>query len=149
MIIREATEDDFEDIKRLYAQLHSDDAEVTDGRDLTTFRKIIDADHLFLLVGVQQDKLIATCYLNLILNLTRNVSPYAVVENVVTEQSQRNHGHGKQIIKHALDLAWSLGCYKVMLQTGSRREATHNFYKSCGFAADEKFAFVARPNQVK
>ena len=77
--------------------------------------------------------------------MTRNVSPYCVIENVVTEQALRNQGYGKAIIKHALEFAWSHGCYKVMLQTGSRRESTHNFYKSCGFSADDKFAFVARP----
>ena len=48
------------------------------------------------------------------------------------------------IIGHALKFAWTHGHYNVMLQTGPAREATHNFYKSCGFAADDKFAFVAR-----
>jgi GNAT superfamily N-acetyltransferase len=71
--------------------------------------------------------------------MTRNVSPYCIIENVVTEQELRNQGLGKAIIKHALDFAWKQGCYKVMLQTGSKRESTHNFYKSCGFRADDKF----------
>ena len=30
------------------------------------------------------------------------------------------------------------------LQTGSRQESTHAFYRACGFASDDKFAFVAR-----
>ena len=147
MIIREANTEDFDEIKRLYAQLNPDHPVVTDGRDEPVFQSIIDADHLHVFVGVIDEKLVATCYLNFIPILTRDVSPYCVIENVVTEESLRNQGLGKTIIKHALDFAWSLGCYKVMLQTGSRRESTHNFYKSCGFSADEKFAFLARPNR--
>lgn len=145
MRVREAELKDFEGVKRLYAQLNPDDPVVSDGRDLSAFRTIVSSDHLHLFVGVVDDRLVATCYLNFILNMTRNVSPYCVIENVVTEQALRNRGYGKAIIEHALDFAWSLGAYKVMLQTGSRRESTHNFYKSCGFRADDKFAFVARP----
>ena len=145
MLIREAKLKDFAGIKHLYAQLNPDDPVVSDRRDAAVFATIVSAEHLHLFVGVIGEKLVATCYLNFIPNMTRNVSPYCVIENVVTEQALRNQGYGKAIIKHALEFAWSHGCYKVMLQTGSRRESTHNFYKSCGFSADDKFAFVARP----
>ena len=145
MLIREAVLQDFEGIKRLYAQLNPDDPMVSDGRDEPVFRTIVDSEHLHLYVGVMDKKLVATCYLNFIPNLTRNVSPYCIIENVVTEKALRNQGLGKAILKHALDFAWSQGCYKVMLQTGSKRESTHRFYRSCGFRSDDKFAFVARP----
>lgn len=60
----------------------------------------------------------------------------------------RRGRYGKSLVKHALDVAWEHQCYKVMLQTGSKRESTHGFYKSCGFKPDEKFAFVAQPSPV-
>ena len=41
--------------------------------------------------------------------------------------------------------AWKEGCYKAMLQTGSKQESTHAFYRACGFRADEKTGYVARP----
>ena len=145
MLIREAQLSDFNEVKRLYAQLNPDDPIVTDGRDEPVFQTIVDSEHLHLFVGELDGRLVATCYVNFIPNMTRNVSPYCIIENVVTEQELRNQGLGKAIIKHALDFAWKQGCYKVMLQTGSKRESTHNFYKSCGFRADDKFAFVARP----
>jgi GNAT superfamily N-acetyltransferase len=50
------------------------------------------------------------------------------------------------IIRHALQYAWDNGCYKVMLQTGSKRVSTHNFYKSYGFDCEEKFGYIARPS---
>jgi hypothetical protein len=44
----------------------------------------------------------------------------------------------------ALESAWKAGCYKIMLQTGSKKESTHKFYASCGFVEGEKFAFHAK-----
>lgn len=146
MIIRKAVATDFTEVKRLYAQLNPDDPEVTDGRDVAAFESIVTAEHLAIFLGSVDGRIVATCYLNLVPNLTRNASPYGIIENVVTDQAVRNQGHGHAIIRHALDVAWQYGCYKVMLQTGSRRESTHNFYKSCGFSANDKFAFVARPS---
>ena len=44
-----------------------------------------------------------------------------------------------------LQAAWDAGCYKAMLLTGSRRPATHAFYRACGFSPDAKTAYLARP----
>ena len=106
---------------------------------------IVASDALHLFVGAIDGELVATCYLNIIPNLSRSVSPYGIIENVVVDRERRTHGLGKKIVQHALAEAWAAGCYKVMLQTGSKRESTHNFYKSCGFQADQKFAFIVKP----
>jgi hypothetical protein len=37
----------------------------------------------------------------------------------------------------ALESAWKAECYKVMLQTGSKKESTHKFYASCGFVGEK------------
>lgn len=145
MLIREATVGDIKNIRRLYAQLNPDDPEVTDGRDLATLATIENSKWLLLFVGLIHDRIVATCYLNVIPNLSRDASPYGLIENVVVDLEFRNEGYGKEIMRHALDRAWKLGCYKVMLQTGSKRESTHKFYESCGFSADDKLAFVAYP----
>ena len=148
-MIREAESADFERVMELYQQLHPNDPMVDDGSDRRTYDEILATPNLHLFVLEDENGIInATCYLNFIPNITRQVSPYCVIENVVTELSLRNQGFGKQVIAHALQFAWDRGCYKVMLQTGSRRESTHNFYKSCGFSADDKFAFVARPPAI-
>ncbi|MFB8138347.1 GNAT family N-acetyltransferase [Streptomyces parvus] len=89
---------------------------------------------------------VATTYLNVIPNLTRSASPYAVIENVVVDQALRETGLGKQIMADTLQAAWDAGCYKAMLQTGSRRPTTHSFYRACGFSPDEKAAYLARPS---
>ena len=71
--------------------------------------------------------------------------PYAVIENVVVTSDLRHRGIGKALLRYALARAWERGCYKAMLQTGSKSEAKHRFYRSCGFSQTDKVAFVARP----
>ena len=113
---------------------------VTDGRERKIFDSIIESPCLFLFVGVLEEKVVSICYLNIIPNLSGNASPYGIIKNVIT---LHNLGYGKLMIGHDLRHSWQHGCYKVMLQTGSQRDSTHQFYKSCGFIADEKYAFVA------
>ena len=48
---------------------------INDGRDLAVLQTMLDANHLHLFVGELDGGLVATCYLNLIPNLTRNASP--------------------------------------------------------------------------
>lgn len=144
MLIGEAKIEDLAGILRLYAQLNPEDPVVEDGRDREALNDIVESNWLYLFVGRHAGQIVATCYLNVVPNLSRNVSPYGIIENVIVDRELHNRGLGKQIMRHALDRAWERGCYKVMLQTGSRRESTHNFYKRCGFLADDKFAFVAR-----
>lgn len=145
MLIMEASLEDLAGVMRLYAQLNPDDPVLGDGRKLHEFKKIISSDNLFLFIGFVDGEIIVTCYLNIIPNMSRNASPYGIIENVVADREFRSRGYGKALVKHALDFAWSNGCYKVMLQSGSKRESIHGFYKACGFSANEKVAFVARP----
>lgn len=145
-MVREAMEKDFPRLMQLYAQLHPEDPLLDNGADRAVFDEIRATPNLHLFVLADDGGAVqATCYLNLVPNISRGASPYGIIENVVTEERLRGQGLGKRIIRHALGFAWDFGCYKVMLQTGSRRESTHNFYRACGFSGDEKFAFVAHP----
>jgi GNAT superfamily N-acetyltransferase len=148
LVFREAGPDDFESVQRLYRQLHPGDPKVTDGSDAAAFAEIIERPGLHLFVLEAGGAVVATTYLNVIPNLTRSAAPYAVVENVVVEETLRGTGLGKRIMADTLQVAWDAGCYKAMLMTGSRRPSTHAFYQACGFDAGAKFAFLARPPQA-
>jgi GNAT superfamily N-acetyltransferase len=100
--------------------------------------------HLFVIEV--NGSVVATTYLNVIPNITRSASPYALIENVVVDEALRGTGLGKEIMSATLAVAWEAGCYKAMLTTGSRKPATHAFYKACGFSADVKTAYIARPS---
>jgi GNAT superfamily N-acetyltransferase len=147
-MFREAAPSDFPAIAGLYRQLHPGDPVVDDGSDREVFDQILATPNLSLFVLEEGGSVVATTYLNVIPNMTRSVSPYAVIENVVVDERLRGTGLGKQIMAATLDAAWQAGCYKVMLQTGSRRPATHAFYRACGFSADEKTAYLARPSRA-
>lgn len=145
-MFRAAGPGDFEDIIRLYRQLHPKDPILVDGSDAAVFQQILGSSGLHLFVLDLDGVIVATTYLNVIPNITRSAAPYAVIENVVVEESRRGTGLGKQIMTCTLQAAWDAGCYKVMLMTGSRRPATHAFYRACGFSGDAKTAYVARPS---
>ena len=148
-MFREARESDFSDVLHLYGQLQPSDPILRDGSDQSAFHQVLNTHGLSLFVLELEGRVIGTTYLNVIPNITRSASPYAVIENVVIEESLRARGLGKQLIISTLAAAWEAGCYKAMLMTGSRNPATHAFYKACGFSPDEKTAYVARPNTTR
>ena len=145
-LFRAAGPDDLDDILRLYRQLHPEDPVPPDGSDAAAFAQILGSPGLHLFVLVADGAVVATTYLNVIPNLTRSASPYAVIENVVVDETLRGAGLGKQIMAGTLQAAWDAGCYKAMLLTGSRKPATHAFYRACGFSSDAKTAYLARPS---
>jgi GNAT superfamily N-acetyltransferase len=148
-MLREARAGDLSDLMRLYRQLNPGDPLVVDGSD-ATFSQIMGSAGLSIFVVELDDVVVATTYLNVIPNLTRSASPYAVIENVVVEESLRGMGIGKQIMEHTLQAAWNADCYKVMLMTGSGNPGTQAFYRACGLSADYKTAYTARrPDGVR
>ena len=68
-------------------------------------------------------RLVASCSINLVANLTRGCRPFALIENVVTHSEHRGRGYGQALLAHAQAFAWGQGCYKVMLMTGRKDEA--------------------------
>jgi GNAT superfamily N-acetyltransferase len=131
---------------RLYRQLHSDDPGLTRGLDADVFARIEGTSGLTIFVLEHDGAVVASTYLNVIPTLTRSASPYAVIENVIVDNSSRNRGLGKQIMAATLHAAWKAGCYKAMLMTGSSHASTHAFYRACGFDPDEKTGYIARPS---
>lgn len=77
-----------------------------------------------------------------ILNLTRNARPYALIENVVTHPDYRKRGLASQCLNYAKQIARQADCYKIMLLTGAKDEATLNFYRKAGFNSSDKTAFI-------
>lgn len=130
----------------LYHHLHAEDATLPSDAELQALWTSILCDpKLHYFVAVNADRLLASCTLAVIPNLTRGARPYGVIENVVTHAACRRQGIGTQLLRHALALAWDQGCYKVMLLTGSKREETLRFYEAAGFKRGIKTGFLATP----
>lgn len=144
-VVRPAGAADLPEVLRLYAQLNPDDPPLDETRARTVFEVILGTPGMTLLVIDATDRLIATTYLNVVPNLSRQAAPYAVIENVVVDALRRGSGLGKRIMAATLEAAWDAGCYKAMLLTGSKRPSTLGFYRACGFVENEKTAYVAHP----
>ena len=137
---------DLSHLVHLYKQLQPNDPELSDEVAQGVFTEITQSNHFFLLGAFQDDKLVASTYINVIPNLTRGASPYAVIENVITETALHNQGIGKALMHETLNFIWAKGCYKAMLLTGSSKESTHAFYRNCGFDGEAKSGYVAYPS---
>ena len=143
--LRHATHDDLDALIALYAQLNPGDVVAPRERLAAILDRIVASESFAIVVATLDDGVVATCYLNVVPNLTRGGASYAVIENVVVDAARRGTGLGQAVMRFALAEAWRRGCYKVLLQTGVRDPAVHRFYESCGFSATEKTGFVARP----
>ncbi|MEP6668172.1 MAG: GNAT family N-acetyltransferase [Chthoniobacter sp.] len=145
-LIRAIRADELPGLLELYRHLHPADPALPVNPDLTGLWQRICADpQLHYLAADVGGALVATCTLAIIPNLTRAARPYGLVENVVTHPGFRRRGIATALLRHALQLAWTQGCYKVMLLTGRKDEATLRFYEKAGFQAGVKMGFIATP----
>ena len=86
--------------------------------------------------------IVSSCVCVIIPNLTRNVRPYAFVENVVTHVDFRGNGYAGECLDYARKIAEKENCYKMMLLTGSKKPETLHFYEKAGYNSSDKTAFI-------
>lgn len=141
-MVREAYEQDLQDILHLYLHLHEDHIPEDSERLRMTWSQILHDSNHHLIVNEIEGKIVSSCVCVIIPNLTRNVRPYALIENVVTHADYRGRGYATECLNHARELAKAAGCYKMMLLTGSKQAATHRFYESAGYKSGDKTAFI-------
>jgi GNAT superfamily N-acetyltransferase len=136
---------ELQELLGLYRHLHAEDAPLPSDRELQRlWQEILANPLLHYLVAQIDGRIVATCTLAIIPNLTRGARPYGLIENVVTHPDYRRRGLGKRLLKYALEIAWEQRCYKVMLMTGRKTSAVLGFYESVGFDGSAKSAFVVR-----
>ena len=146
IIIRMAEWADLTGLLALFQLLNPDDPLLAMDDSLQRhWQGILANKALHYIVACTESKLISTCNLTIVPNLTRSARPYGLIENVVTHPDYRRRGIGTNVLQYALVIAWKQDCYKVMLLTGSKDEATLRFYEQAGFVRGEKTGFVARP----
>jgi len=141
-MIREANRDDLKDILELYLDLHETEIPEDSEHLSDTWEKIINDENHHFIVCEEDGKIVSSCVCVIIPNLTRNVRPYAFVENVVTHRDFRGKGYATECLNFAKGIAVTNNCYKMMLLTGSKSEETLNFYKKAGYNSTDKTAFI-------
>ena len=144
MPIRVAKINDLDELLALYGDLHTNDEPEPERKKLEkVWLEILSNKHQAVFVNEEDSQLVSSCILQVTPNLTRGARPYALIENVVTKKDNRGQGHASNILKHALDYAWSGGCYKVMLMTGRDDPKIFALYEKAGFKRGVKTGFVA------
>lgn len=141
-MIREANKNDLNALLELYLYLHEDSIPNQDEHLENTWKQIMDDKNHHLIVNEIDGKIVSSCVCVIIPNLTRNVRPYAFVENVVTHADYRKKGYASECLDYARTIAKNENCYKMMLLTGSKKAETLRFYENAGYNSSDKTAFV-------
>lgn len=141
-MIREAEKEDLKELLQLYLFLHETSIPEDSEQLRKTWEDIMSDENHHLIVCEIDGKIVASCVCVIIPNLTRNVRPYAFVENVVTHEDYRKKGYATACLDYAKQLAKKNNCYKMMLLTGSKKESTLNFYRNAGYNSSDKTAFI-------
>lgn len=141
-MVREIKENELFDLLELYLNLHESSVPKMTEHLKSVWDTIINDNNHHIIVNEQDGKIVSSCVCVIIPNLTRNVRPYAFVENVVTHSDYRGKGYATDCLNYAKELAKKAECYKMMLFTGSKEDSTLNFYTKAGYNSTDKTAFI-------
>lgn len=141
-MVREVRKEDLNELLELYIFLHEDSIPEPSKHLADVWNMIIEDSNHHLIVNEIGGKLVSSCVCVIIPNLTRNVRPYAFVENVVTHGDYRGKGYATECLNYAKRIAEKENCYKMMLLTGSKKPETLRFYENAGYNSSDKTAFI-------
>lgn len=142
MIIREAECLDLQNLLILYTQLHDTIISKNDDVLQGLWEKILRDENHHIIVAIEKKRIISSCVVMIIPNLTHGQRPYALIENVVTDVNYRKQGIATACLNYAKTIASKENCYKIMLLTGAKDDSTLKFYEEAGFNRHDKTAFI-------
>jgi len=130
-------------ILELYKQLTPEENLI----DINTVNNIwddIERDKIKYFIATDGNRVVASCYLAIIPNFTRNGRANGFIENVITDERYRKRGIGKKVVEMAIEYGKQNNCYKIVLLSSYKRKENHVFYEKCGFDGNSKRAFEIR-----
>lgn len=141
-MVREIRDHELNELLNLYLYLHEDSIPEMNENLRETWREIINDKNHHIVVYEKDGRIVSSCVCVIVPNLTRDVRPYALIENVVTHANFRGCGYATECLKFSEKTAAEANCYKIMLLTGSKNERTLSFYKNAGYNSEDKTAFI-------
>lgn len=141
-MVREINENELSQLLELYLHLHEKSVPQISEHLSTTWNRILQDENHHIIVKEIDNKIVASCVCVIIPNLTRNIRPYAFIENVVTNADYRGCGYATECLNYAKQIAIKENCYKMMLLTGLKDESTLKFYENAGYSNTDKTAFI-------
>lgn len=141
-MIREINESDLKGLFELYTQLHGNPLPEETAELSALCRKILNDENHHIIVAEEDGKIVSSCVCVIVPNLTHGQRPYALIENVVTDEAFRCRGLATACLDFAREISRKENCYKIMLMTGSKQESTLKFYERAGYNRSDKTAFI-------
>lgn len=141
-MVREIYINELNSLLELYTHLHETGLPENTEYLEKTWRTICNDENHHIIVCDIEGKIVSSCVCVIIPNLTRNIRPYAFIENVVTHSDYRNRGYATACLEFAKEIALKENCYKMMLLTGSKENSTIQFYEQAGYNKNDKTVFI-------
>ena len=117
-MVREIYISELNELLELYLHLHERTIPNITEHLNSTWNTIIQDKNHHIIVNEVNGKIVSSCVCVIIPNLTRNIRPYAFIENVVTHKNYRGRGYATECLNYAKEIAIKDNCYKMMLLTG-------------------------------
>jgi len=138
-VMRRAVADDAPHLERLYRQLvDNPDICVLPGR----IEALADDPATALFVCDVDGQVRGTVLVSLCRDVMFRHQPFAVVENLVLDESVRGQGIGALLLRHVEQFCAAHDCSKMMLLSSVTRVEAHRFFAGMGFRGDNKRGFV-------
>ena len=141
-MVREIRENELNKLLELYLFLHETSVPEMTEHLKNTWNTIMKDKNHHIIVKEIGGNIVSSCVCVIIPNLTRNIRPYAFIENVVTNSAYRGKGYATECLNYAKEIAIKENCYKLMLLTGSKEETTLKFYSNAGYNSSDKTSFI-------
>lgn len=141
-MIRKAEKSDLSDVLKLYTFLKNESISEGDKTVFKIWNEILSDENRHMIVAEEDGKIVSSCVLFILSNLTHGQRPFALIENVVTDENYRCRGLATACLNYAKVIAESAGCYKIMLLTGSKLSSTHRFYERAGYNSKDKIGYI-------
>ncbi len=141
-MVREIQENELNELLQLYRHLHEKSVPAMTEHLKSTWEAILKDKNHHIIVKETGHEIVSSCVCILIPNLTRNIRPYALIENVFTREDCRGRGYATECLHYAREIAEGENCYKMMLLTSAKEDATLKFYGNAGYNSGDKTAFI-------
>lgn len=136
MAIRLLEKRDLPQLARLYQQFWGDESDVS--KMNLQFDMIAKENNHIILVSECNHSIVGSVMGIVCKELYGNCYPFLVIENMIVDNSFRNHGVGSALLMELEKLAKQRNCTQMILVTESDRIDACRFYEKYGFQKNTK-----------
>lgn len=130
MLVRSATQSDYEQLIRLYSAFVGDDRYSKPDND--SFEQVLNSQSNFVFVAAKAEKLIGFASFS-IRFVIRYPTAIAELDELYVAPDYRDHGIGRALMDEVEKTAKEHGCRRVFIESAYKHLAGHKFYVAAGY----------------